>query len=119
MTQVFIIDCEGFYTGETKCVEEPSELEIVIPCNTCEEDTFYKPKWDEGKWIEGATQKEIDEANKIEICPEPTDKERITKLEEEKAILAENVYQLASILEVMLGGTESGQTTTTTTDTIN
>lgn len=55
----------------------------------------------------------------IDICPEPTDKERITKLEEEKAILAENVYQLASILEVMLGGTESGQTTTTTTDTIN
>lgn len=57
--------------------------------------------------------------NKIDICPEPTDKERITKLEEEKSILAENVYQLASILEVMLGGTESGQTETTTADTAN
>lgn len=55
----------------------------------------------------------------IDNCSEPTDKERITKLEEEKSILAENVYQLASILEIMLGGTESGQTETTTTDTAN
>lgn len=55
----------------------------------------------------------------IDICTEPTDKERITKLEEEKAILAENAYQLATILEVMLGGAEDGQTETTTTDTTN
>ena len=55
----------------------------------------------------------------IDICPEPTDKERITKLEEEKSILAENVYQLASIMEIMLGGSEDGQTEATTTDTAN
>lgn len=62
------------------------------------------------KWLED---------NKIDNCLEPTPEERITKLEEEKSILAENVYQLATILEVMLGGTESGQTETTTTDTAN
>ncbi|MBE6021685.1 MAG: hypothetical protein E7231_00465 [Cellulosilyticum sp.] len=50
----------------------------------------------------------------IDICPEPTAEERIVKLEEEKAILAENVYELASILEFMLGGTEDGQSSTTT-----
>lgn len=43
-------------------------------------------------------------SNKIDICQEQTEKERITKLEEEKSILAENVYQLASIIEAMLGG---------------
>ena len=58
-------------------------------------------------------------SQQIDNCLEPTPEERITKLEEEKSILAENVYQLATILEVMLGGTESGQTETTTTDTAN
>lgn len=56
----------------------------------------------------------------IDNCtPQPTTEERFIKLEEEKAILAENVYQLASIMEIMLGGTESGQTEAiaeTTTD---
>lgn len=63
----------------------------------------------DGKWI----------PKQIDNCSEPTDKERITKLEEEKSILAENVYQLASILEIMLGGTADGQTEATTTDTAN
>lgn len=44
------------------------------------------------------------EKKQIDILPEPTDQERIIKLEEEKSILAENVYQLASIIETMLGG---------------
>lgn len=44
------------------------------------------------------------EQSKVDTRPTLTDKERITKLEEEKSILAENVYQLASILEIMLGG---------------
>lgn len=65
------------------------------------------------------TAQEVYEDNKIDICPEPTDKERITKLEEEKSILAENVYQLATILEVMLGGTTDGQTEAITTDSTN
>lgn len=82
---------------------------------------FFRPKYDFElkEWIETATEAEIDEINKIDICPEPTDKERITKLEEEKSILAENVYQLASIMEIMLGGSEDGQTEATTTDTAN
>ena len=55
----------------------------------------------------------------IDNCPTPTQEERIIKLEEEKSILAENVYQLATILEVMLGGADDGQTEATTTDTAN
>lgn len=61
----------------------------------------------------------LKQLEQIDISPEPTTEERITKLEEEKSILAENVYQLASILEIMLGGTEDGQTEATTTDTDN
>lgn len=61
----------------------------------------------------------LKQQEQIDNCSEPTPEERITKLEEEKSVLAENVYQLASILEIMLGGTESGQTETTTTDTAN
>lgn len=67
-----------------------------------------------------ATDEEYQEwLKQIDNCSVPTQEERIAQLESEKAILAENVYQLASILEVMLGGTESGQTTATTTDTTN
>lgn len=85
---------------------------------------YIKPRWDFGlqEWVEGATEEEIkarEEANKIDNSTELTNEERITKLEEEKSILAENVYQLASIIEVMLGGNESGQTETITTDTSN
>lgn len=84
------------------------------------EKGIFIPTYGEDGIITVTAEENYNECVKqIDICPEPTDKERITKLEEEKAILAENVYQLASILEVMLGGTESGQTTTTTTDTIN
>lgn len=71
------------------------------------------------KLIDSQLVELTEEEKQIDICPEPTDKERITKLEEEKSILAENVYQLATILEVMLGGTTDGQTETTTTDTTN
>ena len=120
--QVWKIDEDGFYTFKTYEVEKPNEFEITTPCKTCEEDDFYKPKWTGEKWIEGWTEEEIEkwkEDDKIDNCSEPTTEERVLKLEEEKSILAENVYQLASILEIMLGGTESGQTETTTTDTAN
>lgn len=119
--QIWKIDKNGLYVGETYFVEESNEFEISEPCNTSEDNTFYKPKWDGEKWVEGATQEEIDTINKIDNCtPSPTTEERFTKLEEEKSILAENVYQLASIVEVILtGGTEDDETGTVATDTTN
>ncbi len=90
MIQVYKIDENGFYTFETDRVEEPNELEITTPCNTCEENTFYKPKWTGETWVEGATQEEIDEINKIDIC-EPTDRERMDQLEGVVGMLAEQV----------------------------
>ncbi|MBP3887605.1 MAG: hypothetical protein J6F30_08130 [Cellulosilyticum sp.] len=66
MTQVWLIDENGFYTGVMDFVENPTESEIIILPNG-----FYRPKWNGEKWIEGATQEEIDKINKIDICPTP------------------------------------------------
>lgn len=41
---------------------------------------LYKPKWNGEKWVEGATQEEIDELTKSQV-QEPSDKERIDDLE--------------------------------------
>ena len=117
MIQVWVYDENGYLIGDD-FVDKVVDGMTLTPPNGL---GLYCKKWDGEKWVEGWTQEEIQawEDKQNNICPEPTDKERITKLEEEKSILAENVYQLATILEVMLGGTTDGQTETTTTDTTN
>lgn len=119
MIQIYKIDENGFYTFETYIVEEPNEFEITTPCNTSGENTFYKPKWDDEKWVEGATKEEIrewEEENKIDNCSEKTTEQKLEEAQEEIAhlkenelILAENIYQLANVIELLVGGTESGQ----------
>lgn len=99
MIQIYKIDENGLYTFETYFVEEPNEFEITIPCNTCEEDDFYKPKWDGEKWIEGATQEEIEEINKIDICPTKTIEERIEELEQENELLKQENQMLHTQVE--------------------
>ena len=42
---------------------------------------LYKPKWDVDKWVEGATQEEIDELTKPQPH-EPTIEERLAQAEE-------------------------------------
>lgn len=42
--------------------------------------TFYKPKWNGTKWVEGAKQEEIDELTKVEPSP-PTTEQRVDELE--------------------------------------
>lgn len=83
--QVYKINESGFYIFETYFIEESNEFEISEPCNTSEGNTFYKPKWDGEKWTEGATQDEIDEINKIDICPTKTVEERLEEAEQRLA----------------------------------
>ena len=124
--QVFLYDENKIYI-KTDIVEKLGEnMTTVSLLNNDKTGTIpHRPRFDEVNqvWVEDMTQDEIrewEDNQQIDICPEPTDKERITKLEEEKSILAENVYQLASIVEVMLtGGTEDDETGTVTTDTTN
>lgn len=116
--QVWLLDSDNFWTGRFDFVEEVTEGMTDIPLI----NEFVRSQLVNGEWVEGATEEEIQswkDGQQIDNCSEPTTEERVLKLEEEKSILAENVYQLASILEIMLGGTESGQTETTTTDTAN
>lgn len=93
---------------------ELKDGEQIIETDWAIANAMNKPKWDGTEWIDEEPPEQID------ICPPgPTDKERITQLESEKKILAENVYQLASIMEIMLGGTTDGQTEATGTATAN
>lgn len=73
--------------------------------------------------ITGETAEEVykrylaSKENKIDICDEPTEEERITQLEADKEALAQNVYMLAEVLEALLGGEEDGQEEHVTEDT--
>lgn len=42
---------------------------------------FYRPKWTGAKWVEGASQEEIEELTKVKPPP-PTQEERIKMLED-------------------------------------
>lgn len=50
------IDANGFFIEDTPFYEE-GVIDIECP------EGFSKPKWDDEKWIEGATQEEIDAIN--------------------------------------------------------
>lgn len=53
---------------------------------------FYKPKWNGAKWIEGATQAEIDKLTKIEPSP-PTQAEILEqRLADLEIMLAEILF---------------------------
>ena len=106
MIQVWKIDEYGFYIFETDYVEEPNEFEITTPCNTCEENTFYKPKWTGETWVEGATQEEIDDINKIDICPPKTVEERLAEAEQKLAESEEEKKLLKAQVEVLSNTTD-------------
>lgn len=89
MIQVWLIDENGFYTGVMDFVENPNENEIPILPNG-----FYKPKWDGEKWTEGATQEEIDEINKIDICPGPTVEEQLLATQKMVLSLQEQIIDM-------------------------
>ena len=54
MYYVRIIDKDGMFIRDD-FVEELTPTTIETPC----EDSFYKPKWDGEKWVEGLTTDEI------------------------------------------------------------
>lgn len=76
---VYVIDAHGFIIA-SRVVDtvvrdfESNEIpHTILP-------PVHKPKWDGEKWIEGATQEEIDEITKVDPLP-PTHEERIKELE--------------------------------------
>lgn len=70
MAEVRIIDENGFYTGESKFVEEILENMATTHLSV----GYVKPKWNGEEWIEGATEKEIQawKEKQIDICLDQT-----------------------------------------------
>lgn len=61
---------------------------------------FVKPLWDKDKWVESATAEEIAEQEFNQIV-QPSE---IEVLKQEKEILAQSVYDLTTIIELILTG---------------
>lgn len=97
--QVWKIDKDNFYTDESYFIEEPSNNEISIPILI----GYVKPKWTGVEWIEGATEKEIQEWKDSQVA-QPKEPTEIEILKQEKEILAKSVYDLTTIVELILTG---------------
>ena len=90
MIQVWKIDKDGYFTGESDFLYERDLTQFDIT----EAITvgYIKAKWNGSKWIEGATEEEIRQfKEEMSKPPEPTEidrlKERIELLENENADL--------------------------------
>lgn len=84
MVQVWLIDKDGFYLGETTMVEKVSTGMTEIPLTK----GYVKSRLVNDKWVEGATEEDIYEWKKsqqIDICHEPKPKtlEELTKENEQ------------------------------------
>lgn len=70
MKNVSIIDSNGFCISRTELTDEDGYLltyslkegESVAP--KIKDVTLVRPKWNGSEWVEGATEKEIEERNK-------------------------------------------------------
>ena len=78
-TYAFKVNKEGFIIDSLVVNESQKKVDEItaeIPS-----EVVYKPKWNGTKWIEGATQEEIDELTKPQPMP-PSNSDRIQALEE-------------------------------------
>lgn len=99
MKLILKISEDGFLLfGEEMVINNQDEIPlgyIETPLPTDDNGyqlTFYKPKWNGTKWIEGATQKEIDELTKVEPSP-PTQAEILEqRLADLEIMLAEILF---------------------------
>lgn len=78
MTQVWLIDEDNFFTGESIFVEEVKENMTTVPYLV----GYVKGKLVDGQWIEGATEEEIEEIKRQEeentVPPQPTLEDKIS-----------------------------------------
>lgn len=62
LVQVWFMDNNGYYTGDTKLVKEVPENSTTCPLM----ESFIKPKFNGKQWIEGADKDELVEYNFVE-----------------------------------------------------
>lgn len=97
LRQVYKIDHQGYFIADI-LIQEGEEVDYdyieIRPPNG-----LYRAKWTGGEWVEDMVQEEIDELNSQ--SKEPSELE---VLKQEKEALAQSVYSLTTIVELILTG---------------
>jgi hypothetical protein len=88
----YIIDINGYFVGfgGSKTELQEGQSQVPFPPN----NNFIKPKWDNDKWIEGATEEEIEEYKKSLIPP------TISQMNLRLQLIAENI-SIASVYDTI------------------
>ena len=79
MIQVWKIDNEGYFTGESDFKEEKelNQFDVTEAIDV----GYIKPRWSGSKWIEGATEDEIRQfKEEMSKPPEPTELDKLKEL---------------------------------------
>jgi len=87
MIFVRIIDENKMFV-EDAFVDELTEFTITEPCP----GGFYHPKRENGEWVEGKTQEEIDAILAAAIPAEPTLEERVDGVEADVNIITDVLF---------------------------
>lgn len=91
MIQVWLLDENDFFTGESKFVDKLCNNMTSEPLTV----GYIKAKWTGTEWVEGATDEEIDEWNDSQ--PEPSIPPKSNEeLEQENKILKAQISALSS-----------------------
>ena len=79
MIQVWKIDNEGYFTGESDFKEERELTQFDV--TEAIDVGYIKPRWSGSKWIEGATEDEIRQFKEEMSKPqEPTELDKLKEL---------------------------------------
>ena len=92
MIQVWMLDKENYFTGESAFVEEVTKNMTTTPYNV----GYIKGKLVDDEWVEGATEEEIQEW--INSRPKPV--ECISLEDEVKQLKADKDFLTACIMEM-------------------
>lgn len=85
--QGYVVDTHLFTDEQIDSFDGILLVDTTPPIGVVGEDCPIKPKWNGTKWIEGATQQEIDDYYASLPKPTITDSERIEQLEHDNADL--------------------------------
>lgn len=90
MKQVWLLDKNNFFTGDSIFVKEVEESMTTIPLLV----GYIKPKWTGNEWIEGATEEEIQIWEEIQ----QSDKSLVIKTNEDLTKENEQIWETVEFL---------------------
>ncbi|WP_374964631.1 hypothetical protein [Lysinibacillus sp. RS5] len=90
------VDSEGYIVDSYVIGGDVSVPDECITVQLPQPLLFYRPKWNGTKWIEGATQEEIDEITKVEPSPPTETEQTIELLKKQNLALSKMNTQLSN-----------------------